>query len=551
MNRSVATLLTVSIAFAGCATFSGTSTQSPFDLLIVGGTIVDGTGARAYQADVGVRRNRIDWIGRSKRVSARDTINAKALVVAPGFIDVHNHPVFDMTFGAERRKRPELRLSEPYVFQGVTTAVGGADGGFAPTILRDIIATANRNGIGTNIALYVGHNGIREEVMQNDQKRDPTSAEMDRMKALVREGMELGAVGLSTGLMYEPGLFSKTDEIVDLAKQVAPFAGIYDSHVRDPAHNVIESDREAIEIGERAGIPPKIAHEKAVGLENAGLIQQVIALVTQARARGVDAVTDQYPYDAAAVDDIETVFQLPDSVLARAGGNLKTLLRDSMMRQRIREWSEQGVDGGFSWLKATGYTHWRFIQAEEFPELVGRYVSEVAAERKTGGFDFLADLFLAAARPVTITYGAIKEQDVRDLLVQPWNMIASDGYLRDGVVNHPRTTGTFPRVLGHYVREQKLLSLEEAVRKMTWLPAEYIGLLDRGRIAEGMAADFAIFDPMTIRDRSTYAEPRLLSEGVRYVLVNGIPVLWNGTITGKTPGQFIRRQRNSHKGSYQ
>lgn len=511
------------------------------DLVISGARIVDGSGRPAFPGDIGIRLGWITDVTRPGGLAARPArqrLGAAGLVVAPGFIDVHSHTVDAMT-------KPERRFNEGVIRQGVTTVVGGPDGGYSPEIMKQVIGLLARSGAGTNIALYVGHNGIREAVMGNAQ-RAPTADELTRMKALVREGMELGAVGLSTGLMYEPGMFSETDEVVELAKEVAPYRGIYDSHVRDPVKRFLWSDQECLAIGERAGIAPKIGHEKAVGLENAGKIKDVIAMVNAARGRGVDAVSDQYPYDGAATSALADIIVLPKDLRGQSGFDLKKALADRALRARIKESSEQGVDGGFAWLKATGYTSMRITTSPEDPSLVGQYLSELADRRKVERFDLVAELLLKATKPIGITLGAIKEQDLRDLLVQPWNMIASDGGYADATTDemgHPRSTGTFPRVLGHYVREVKLLTLEEAVRKMTSLPADWIGLHDRGRVAEGQAADLVVFDPRTIADRSTWERPSAMAVGVRDVLVNGAFVLRDGQMSGKAPGRYLRARR--------
>jgi N-acyl-D-aspartate/D-glutamate deacylase len=510
------------------------------DVVIARARIIDGTGRPSVPGDVGVRHGYIVAVTRAgglATANAKTRLDAVGLAVAPGFIDVHSHTVDAL--GA-----PERRFNEGVIRQGVTTVVGGPDGGYGPSEMKAVMQSLRRQGAGTNVALYVGHNGVRGAVM-GSAHRAPSADELERMKAMVREGMELGAVGLSSGLMYEPGMFSTTDEVVELAKEVAPFHGIYDSHVRDPVKRFLWSDEECLAIGERAGIPAKIGHEKAVGLENAGKIADVIRMVNAARDKGFDAVTDQYPYDGAATSELADIVVVPAD-LKQAGFELKAALKDPATRARLKETSENGIDGGFAWLKATGYSSMRITTSPDDPRLVGKYLSELASARNVAPFDLVSDLLIGASRPIGITLGAIREADVRSLLVQPWNMIASDGGYADAATDamgHPRSTGTFPRVLGHYVREVKLLSLEEAVRKMTSLPADWIGLRDRGRIFEGQAADLVVFDPKTIADRSTWTEPAKLAVGVRDVLVNGVLVLQHGTLTGAAPGRYLRARR--------
>ena len=508
-----------------------------FDIIIRGGTVIDGTGADGRVTDVGISGNRITWIGPTEGAVAGDTIDAAGLVVAPGFIDVHSHtPPALVT--------PERRFNEGVVRQGVTTVVGGPDGGFSPSDIRELTAQWEQNGIGTNIAFYVGHNAIRAEVMEREQ-RPPTDAEIEAMKMLVREGMELGAVGFSTGLMYEPGMFSTTAEVVELAAEAAPFDGIYDSHVRSPVHELVASDLEAIEVGRRAGILAKIGHLKAVGLHNEGRIAEVISLVEEAHANGREVVSDQYPYDGAATSTLANIIVFPNVSRGDPRPDVKAALRNRNTRAGLKETSENGIDGGFAWLKATGYSSMRITSSTDYPELVDQYLSEIAEQRGIDPFDLVSELILGAEAPVGITLGAIKEHDVRQLMVQPWNMIASDGAYSDGETprGHPRSTGTFPRVLGRYVREWNVLTLEQAVYKMTGLPAKTVGLADRGRLEEGLAADVTVFDPATVIDRSTWDEPHLFSVGIEHVIVNGVSVLRDAEMTGEASGQVLTRER--------
>ena len=509
----------------------------PFDLLIVGGTVVDGSGEPRRNADVGITGDQIAFVGDARGAEAGETIEAEGLIVAPGFIDVHSHSA------PAASNRLEQRFNEGVVRMGVTTVVDGPDGRLTPEAIGQLIDSWDTNGAGTNVALYVGHNGIRGAVIGDDQ-RAPTPEELDRMRAMVREGMEMGAIGLSTGLMYEPGMFSETSEVIELAKEVAPYGGIYDSHVRNPVHDLLGSDGEAIEIGRAAGIPAKLGHLKAVGLHNEGAIKDVIAMVEAARGRGENVVSDQYPYDGAATSSLSGIIIVPAD-LRGPTFDLRRALQDGATRTRLEEASENGIDGGFAWLKATGYSSMRITSSADYPDLVDSYLSELAEERGVDPFDLVADLIIGAEGRVGITLGAIKEADVRELMQQPWNMIASDGGYSDGLTprGHPRSTGTFPRVLGHYVREWGVLSLEDAVFKMTSLPAEFIGLRGRGRIVEGYVADITVFDPETIIDRSTWDEPHLFAEGVVHVFVGGINVLADGELTGEAPGRFVARQR--------
>ena len=537
---------------AGCTLLVGCEAAPPtnLDLLILGGILVDGSGQESSHTNIGVQGDRITWIG-GDGAQATDTLDATGLVVAPGFIDVHSHTVPALL-------EPQRRMNEGVLRQGVTTVVGGPDGGFGPEMIRTVIEALGNSGSGTNVATYIGHNAIRENVMGEDQQRSPTPSEFDAMRTQVREGMELGAVGFSTGLMYEPGMFSETSEVVELAREVAPFGGIYDSHVRNPVHAFVESDQEVVTISEGAEISGKIGHLKAVGLHNEGRINDVIDLVEGARSRGVEIVSDQYPYDGAATSSLMDIIVIPSSmkdleglrtsgpVDSEAAVRFRSMLVDPSRRTQLKEASENGIDGGFAWLKATGYTSMRIVSSTDYPELVGVYLSELAEEGQDP-FDAVMDLIAGASAPVNITLGAITEEDVRTLMIQPWNMIASDGAYADGSEagrGHPRGAGTFARFLGHYVREEGVLPLEEAIRKITSLPADFLGLTDRGRIEEGYAADLSIFNAETIIDRSDWDYPQRFAEGIVHVLVNGSPVLRDGILTGQTPGMFLSLTRS-------
>ncbi|MYB04932.1 MAG: amidohydrolase family protein [Gemmatimonadetes bacterium] len=525
------------------------------DLIIVGGIVVDGSGDPPRTGTVVIAGNSIVTVGGAAAdgggARAPDTIDASGLVVAPGFIDVHNHTPPAIVL-------PGNNLNEGFIRQGVTTVFGGPDGAFAPANIRRFSELYAAQGIGTNVAFYVGHNGIRNEVLGEDQRRAPTAEELETMRALVREGMELGAFGFSTGLMYEPGMFSETAEVIALAMEAAEYDGVYDSHVRNPVHDFVGSDREVVEIAETAGLPGKIGHLKAVGLHNEGVIADIVGLVEDARERGVVIVSDQYPYDGAATASLTGIVVAPPDLqgldafrqMQRQGRTdeamtqLKAALADPGSRARLKEASENGVDGGFAWLSATGYTSMRITSSSDYPELVGAYLSEIAEQRDQDPFDAVAELIIGSSRPVNLTLGAIKEHDVRRLMIQPWNMIASDGGFADGSDapgGHPRSAGTFPRLLGHYARDEGVLSLAEAVRKITSLPADFHGIDDRGRLAAGMRADIAIFDPATIIDQSDWDHPQRFSEGVVHVLVNGVPVLRDGEMTGEAPGEVVRR----------
>lgn len=508
------------------------------DLLIKGGTVVDGTGAEPRHADVAVQNGHIVAVGKNLHVAPATVIDARGLTIAPGFIDAHNHSDEALA----EASIPNIHLNEWYIRQGVTTIVGGPDGGTSPSELKELLQQYRKTGVGTNVAFYVGHNSIRSEVMGENQDRAPRTEELDRMRQLVREGMQAGMVGLSSGLMYAPGLFSETDELIALAKEVAPFGGIYESHVRDPHRALLQANWEAIEIGRQAGIPVDLTHLTTPGRNHRGLMKAAIEQIEDARRDGVQVVADQYPYNAVATGPLGMVFNIPPAMNIKGREQIRAALRDPAKRAQIQRETLTGGASGFSHYKASGPTSLYIVVCPGCESLEGKFVSEIASSRGVSGLDAIVDLVLSTEGEIVASAGGFFEEDVRALMRQPWTMIASDGYgLPQGRGGHPRSTGTFPRVLGVYVRELKLLTLQDAVRKMTSAPADFLGLRGRGRIASGAAADVVIFDAGQIIDRSTWKDPTALPVGVVDVIVNGKLVLKNGVMTGDAPGGFLHR----------
>lgn len=511
------------------------------DILVRGAMVYDGTGAAPFAADVGLVGDRIAFVGKASRgVTADKTIMATGLALAPGFIDAHSH----VPEAAPRLEGPMLDVQD--LSQGVTTIMASPDGELSPdqmTRLRDMLLS---KGIAVNFGCYVGHNGLRNQVMPG-LRRAATPDEVAAMAEKVKQGMEMGCVGLSTGLMYNPGMYATPQEVQSLAAVVKPFGGSYDSHTRDPGFQMVASEREAIEVGIAVGIPAKLAHLKATGLINKGRIGEVISMVEDARAQGHDIVADQYPYDGATVREIYDLFVLPDGRGDKQTRREEVLeaLADTGQRELVRQSSEAGVSGGFSWIKAVGYGNIRIVEAPNDPELLNANIELLARQREMLPFDLIAAL--ATKDGVRVTLGTIDEEDIRALMVKPWVMIASDGEYVDRVslergYAHPRGSGSFSRVLGHYARDLKLFPLREAIRKMTGFPAHHLGLADRGRIAEGMAGDLVLFDPKTVDAKATYANPAALSVGIHIVFVNGQIAFEQGKPTGITAGHFIKRQ---------
>ena len=492
--------------------------------------MIDGTGVPGYAADVAVRGDQIVAVSREPlpRDAAARIIDVTGKIVAPGFIDVHAHldPLLD------------LPAAESAVRQGVTTALGGPDGG-SPWPIGAYLDSAQVAGLGMNVGFLVGHNTIRREVM-GMEAREPTPAELERMREMVARAMGEGAWGLSTGLKYLPGAYSETDEVIALAEAAGDSGGIYTSHLREEGLELIEAVAEAIQIGRRADIPVVLTHHKVVGQPMWGQSVRTLAMVDSARAAGIDVMVDQYPYTATytGIGVLVPAWAMADGDTAFA-----RRLEDSVLRDSI-------VDGiVFNILNDRGGGDLQRVQlarVEWMPELEGKTLRDWAEMKgmeptpETGAELVIEALERGGASAI---YHVLDEEDVHRIMRHPQTMIASDGRLTEPGEGHPhpRWYGTFPRVLGHYVREEGVLSLPEAVHKMTELPAERLGLDNRGRIAEGMMADLVVFDPETVIDKATFEEPHQYPEGIPYVIVNGAVAVDEGRFTDVRAGQVLRR----------
>jgi dihydroorotase/N-acyl-D-amino-acid deacylase len=504
--------------------------HDPFELLIAGGTVVDGTGAARFEADVAVRDGRIVLISRERLADsvAGRVISAAGKIIAPGFIDLHAH------------LDPLLQLpdAESHVRQGVTTALGAPDGG-GPWPLDAYLDSAEALGVGINVATLVGHNTVREEVMGMED-RAPTDGEMQRMRTMVRDAMAQGAWGISTGLKYLPGAFATTDEVVALSTEAAEAGGFYTSHLREEGLQLIDAVAETIEIGRRANIPVVLTHHKVVGQPMWGASRQTLAMVDSARAAGIDVMLDQYPYTATY-----TGITILIPAWAYDGGETAFLQRldNPTLRDSI-------VDGiVFNIINDRGGNDLRRVQlarVEWMPELEGQTLYDWAVMRgmeptpETG-----AELVIEAGRRggASAIYHVLDEGDVERIMQHPQTMIASDGRLTEPGIGHPhpRWYGTFPRVLGRYVREKGVLTLEQAVHKMTGLPARRLGIANRGTIAEGQFADLVVFDPETVIDQSTFQNPHQYPLGIEWVIVNGRIAVNDARFTGIRAGQVLRK----------
>ncbi|MCI2424780.1 D-aminoacylase [Candidatus Acetothermia bacterium] len=519
-----------------------------FDIIITGGQVFDGSGAPPRRVDIGINRDRIKTVRKLETTAAVEVIDATGLAVAPGFIDMHSHSDFPLLVNPQ---------AESKIRQGVTTEVIGQCGASAAPVkeetlhllkeqmdlealalewdwlsMGDYLTRLQRQGIALNVVPLIGHGTIRAAVM-GFNNRAPTQVELAAMKELIVQAMEEGAWGLSTGLIYPPSSYADTEELIELSKVVAECGGIYSSHIRGEGKTLLDAVSEAIRIGKEAGIAVQLAHHKATGKENWGKVVQSLELIDRARANGLDVTADQYPYIAASN---ALSASLPGWMHVDGKVGLLKRLRDPAVRQRLRH----------EMVKPDGY--WNDIQiayCKINKDYEGMRLQELADRQGNDPYNTLFDLLIAEEATVGIVNFAMSETDVRFVMKHSAVMIGSDGsaLATYGVLHrgkpHPRSYGTFPRVLGKYAREEKVLAMEEAIRKMTALPAEKLGLYDRGRIAEKMQADIVIFNPQTVRDNADYINPHRYPAGIEYVLVNGTIVIANGQHTNKLAGRVL------------
>ena len=499
----------------------------PYDLLIRNGRIIDGAGNPWPRADIAVRGERIAVIGHLGGVHAHKVIDARNHIVSPGFIDMHNHG---------RRGIFKVPTAENYVRQGVTTIIEGNDGG-SPIPLRELLEKLEAADIAINVGSFAGHNSIRREVLGNAD-REVTPAELDQMRRMVHQAMQEGALGLSTGLFYIPGVFAPTAEVIELGKVAAEYGGIHISHMRDEASGLLDSVRETIEIGEMGGLPTQLTHHKAIGPPNWGASAETLTLVDQARARGVDVSIDQYPYTASSTGSAAIY-----PAWVQEGGREKMVarLKDPALRERIKK---ETIDSIRTNRGGGDPNNVQFAFCKWDTSLNGKTLADVTRERGrevtlANAADTAIEIEIAGG--CKSVYHAMNEEDVARIMQYPGTMISSDGEIPvfgEGIL-HPRSYGTYPRVLGRYVREKGALRLEDAVRKMTSLPAQRIGQLDRGLLRPGMKADITIFDEQRIIDRVEFGNPHQYAQGVLFVIINGEIVLDDGKISEARPGQVL------------
>jgi N-acyl-D-aspartate/D-glutamate deacylase len=502
--------------------------QQRVDVLVRGGTVVDGTGAPRRREDVGVTGDRIAFVGdaAAARVTAAKTIDATNLVVAPGFIDPHTHTAGDLS-NANRK------ANLAYLMQGVTTVITNNDGGGSIQIGR-LLDGWTKNGIGTNAAVFIGQGSVRGNVMgMSDAK--PTAAQLDSMRKLVARGMDEGAIGMSTGLYYAPGSYSSTEEVIELAKVAAAKGGIYDSHIRDESSytvGLIASVDEVIRIGREAHIPVHISHIKALGVDVWGASDSVISMMKRARTQGVNITGCVYPYTASGTSVGASL--LPRWAEVDGRDSLARRIKDPATHQRlVTEMTEN--------MRRRGGPNTLLVVGGRDSTIRGKRLDEIARARNTTPIEAAMQIILAGDAGVASFN--MNEQDIQNFMQQDFIVTCSDG--SDG---HPRKYGTFPKFFHEYVQQKHVVTLERAVEHSSAETAKILGLENRGLIAPGAFADVVVFDPATFADRSTYEQPTIPAVGVRYLLVNGVLTVDGGAYTGATAGRALRKKEAGREG---
>lgn len=544
-----------------------------YDILITNGKIVDGTGVAGFYGDIGIKGDTIVAIGDLSGKTAHKIIDAEGLVVSPGFIDMHTH--CDGGLG-----NPESNANLNYLIQGTTTVVTGncGDGTFK---IAEIKEKWEKQGIGTNAVHLVGFGTVRETVMGREQ-REPTQEELEKIKEIVRQAMKEGAWGMSTGLEYIPDRYATIEEIIEVTKVVGEFGGIYSSHQRNEFDRTPESTKETIRIAEEAGVRGNTAHFKACRKDYWGTLKEAVDLINEARERGIYVTADMYPYERAGGGRLMSItrnaglwipFRLPEDMEPFA--EMRTKMRDNTLpdveREKLeeqymdelekalsdkskREQIKQAVLVGTpempSEVASIGWDSYGIVASKKNPDLNGKILSDIAEEQGRDPFDVLVDLIIDEP-DIWAAVGVMSDEDMRYAMNQDWLMFSSDGgaspILKEGDmprIGHPRAFGSQARVLRKYVREDKVLTLENGVRKMTSLPAEVLQMKDRGLIKKGFKADIAIFDPETIKDNSTFTDARRYSTGTLYVIVNGKLGIEKGEYNGALDGRLLLLTEN-------
>ncbi len=565
------TLIVLVFSFAACEGEAG-----KFDILIRNGKIVDGTGNPWFYGDIGVTGDTIVEIGDLTGEKAGKTIDARGLVVSPGFTDIHTHS--DRGLG-----RTDSNANLNYLIQGVTTVVTGNCGGSVSLKVAETKKKWEKQGIGTNAVFQVGHGTIRRAVM-GEELREATPEEIEKMKEILRQSMKEGAWGMSTGLEYIPGRFSSREEVIELVKVVAEFGGAYNSHQRDEVACVPEATKETVRIGKETGVRVNVSHLKVSGKKNWGMMKEVVKVFNDARASGIYITADMYPYEFAAPSTLISQLRIPEDMEPleelRAKSRDRDLpdeerkklreqytdellkaLSDKLKREQIKKLSIVGVPHDWSFLRkgfphhpapfgTWGVDNYTILVSKKNSHLVGKNISDLAQEQKRDFFDIVVDLIIEEPDVFSST-NSMSEDEMKYAMKQDWLMFSSDGSASPIVketdkprYGHPRGYSSQARVLRKYVREDKVLTLENAIRKMTSLPASFLQMRDRGLLVRGYKADIAIFDPETIRDNATYADSRQYTSGTEYVIVNGKISIENGEYNGALNGKLLLLTEN-------
>jgi N-acyl-D-amino-acid deacylase len=517
------TMMLTVLAFAPALPLSADEPVS-VEILLKHGTILDGTGAPRFVGDVGLSADKIVAVGEFEISGTPHVIDCTGLVIAPGFIDLHNHSDWNIV-------TPETRANLNFLTQGCTTVVTG-NCGAGPVDADEYYRKIEEFGAGTNVAHLLPQGQLRRQVIGTDDRK-ATPEEIQGMRKLAAQAMRDGVWGMSTGLIYVPSVYADTDELVAIAEVIGEAGGIYVSHMRGEGTTLLASVAELIEIGERAKLPVHVSHFKASGKEAWGLIRQAVHLIESAREKGMTVTADQYPYIASSTSLEATLIP----TWARAGGHNRLMqrLNDPQSGERIRAAIARSLE-----LKDEG-RRIQFARFEKHPEWVGRNLYEVAQDR--GQSPLEVALYVTENRGASIVNFSMDEEDVRFAMQREWVATASDGRaaLPGADKPHPRYYGTFPRKIGYYCLREEVLPLEQAVRGASGLPADILGMRDRGYLKVGQAADLVVFDPQTLIDQATFQDPHRYSQGVRYLFVNGTITIFDAHPTGALAGRALRK----------
>ncbi|MCK5820991.1 MAG: amidohydrolase family protein [Bacteroidales bacterium] len=522
-------LLTICSIFLSCI---ACNEQEEYDYLIKNALLVDGTNSVPYQADLAIRNDTICKISGKIRGEAKVIIEAKGRILTPGFIDMHTH----CDWGMDQK---ETKGNLNYLLQGVTTVVTG-NCGYGTGEISSFKARYEENGIGTNMVPLTGFGWLRSQAM-GKADRDPTLEEAKQMKALFQEAIDQGSWGLSSGLQYVPEKYSSTKEIIEIAKVMSGTNRFYTTHMRSEEDELVEATQEAIQIATEANIPLNISHLKANGRENWDSMEQVITLVLKAQESGLSVTADMYPYDKSATSALYSVLLYPESLNLKSIEDLQKVLADPQMREAIRSLTERGRPGQTNWVAKGGWNYFSIVNAPNNPDLTNKMFIDLAEEQGTTAFDIAADLVIDEGENLIISLSTMLESNLIKQMKEPWIMFSSDGSAvkqkAKGI--HPRNYGSQARVIRKYIVEDKILSLQDGIFKMTGLPAKTLGLERKGIIKEGYSADLVLFDLDSVNDPATFLKPHQYAEGIDFVWVNGELAVNNGEFESVFAGKVL------------